>query len=352
LGGDEFAIIQSGAGRSEQCERLAKRVLNAISKPYNILGNAITISASLGIVRAPAHGRTPDELLKNADVALYKVKSDGRCGFSLYDRGSDRRVVAQRRLETDIHSALRREQFELHYQPIVSLNTHDVTSCEALLRWRHLNDGVIAPPEFLPLAEKTGAIVDIGRWVLKQACRDAVRWAGDLTVSVNLSLLQFENGDLPSAVKAALAESGLPPARLELEIGECLLGRDKGKLRRILDELRELRVGITLDDFGKSTGSLSSLRLFPFDKVKIDRSLVRQVPSNNGNAAIVRAVASLAEALGMGTVAEGVETIDEFNSVAHAGCTRAQGFYIGRPVPMAQLGAVLTECVQRCSCAA
>lgn len=352
LGGDEFAVIQAGASRSEQCERLARRILGAIARPYNILGNAITISASLGIVRAPAHGKTPDELLKNADIALYKVKSEGRRGFAIYDRGSDRRVAAQRRLETDIHSALRREQFELHYQPILSLCTHNVTSCEALLRWRHAHDGVLAPPQFLSLAERTGAIVDIGRWVLNKACHDAMCWKSDLTVTVNLSMLQFENGDLPKAVKAALDESGLPARRLELEIGECILGRDKGRLRATLEELREIGVGITLDDFGKSTGSLSSLRMFPFDKVKIDRALVREVPGNNGNAAMVRAVASLAGDLGMGTVAEGVETIDEFNTVARAGCNRAQGFYISHPVPVAQLGLVLMECVQRCSFAA
>jgi len=352
LGGDEFAIIQAGASRNEQCERLAKRVLSSIGKPYNILGNAITISASLGVVRAPAHGRTPDELLKNADVALYNVKSAGRRGYELYKRGSCRHVIAQRRLECDIHSALSRGQFELHYQPIVNLRTHDVTSCEALLRWRHPRNGMIAPSEFLPLAEKTGAIVDIGRWVLSQACHDAAHWSDDLTVTVNLSLLQFENGDLTSAVADALATTGLPARRLELEIGEGLLDGDPDKLLCTLDELRQLGVGLTLDDFGKSKGSLSSLRSFPFDKVKIDRTLVREMQGNNGNAAIVRAVASLAEDLGMGTVAEGVETIDELNTVARAGCNRAQGYFISRPVPMAELGAVLTECAQRRSYAA
>ena len=352
LGGDEFAILQSEGGRNEPCERLAKRVLSAIAKPYNILGNTITISASLGIVRAPAHGHTPDELLKNADVALYNVKSAGRCGYEFYSRGRNRHLMVQRRLESDMHSALSREQFELHYQPILSLCTHNVTSCEALLRWRHPRNGMLVPSEFLSLAEKTGAIIDIGRWVLKQACCDAARWVDDLTVTVNLSMLQFENGDLTSAVREALTDSGLPAKRLELEIGEGLIDRDKGMMRCTLDELRELGVGITLDDFGKSSGSISSLRSFPFDKVKIDRALVREMPGTTENAGIVKAVTALAETLGMGTVAEGVETIDELNTVARAGCNRAQGFYFSRPVPMAQLGAVLTECVQRCPCAA
>lgn len=352
LGGDEFAIIQAGVTRTEQCERLAKRVLAAVGKPYNILGHAITISASLGIVRAPAHGRTPDELLKNADVALYKVKSAGRRGYEIFHRNCARHIDVQRRLEVDIHSALSHDQFELHYQPILSLRTHNVTSCEALLRWSHPRNGMIGPLEFLPMAEKTGAIVDIGRWVLCQACRDATRWSDDLTVTVNLSLLQFESGDLTRIVQQALSDAGLAPTRLELEISEALLGRDKGKLRTTLDELHCLGVGITLDNFGRSTGSLASLRSFPFDKVKIDRALVRDVPGRGDNAAIVRAVATLAETLGMGTVAEGIETLDELNAVTRAGCNRAQGFFIGRPVPVAELDAVLSECAQRHSHAA
>ena len=352
LGGDEFAIVQTGAVRSEQCERLAKRVLASVSRPYNILGQTITISASLGIVRAPAHGRTADELLKNADVALYNVKSAGRRGFELYRRGCGRHIDAQRRMESDVKSALSRGQFELHYQPILSLRTHHVASCEALLRWHHPRNGLIAPADFLPLAEKTGAIVDIGRWVLGRACQDATRWADELTVTVNLSLLQFESGDLISVVKKALAEAGLAASRLELEISEALLERDKGKMHGTLEGLRQLGVGITLDNFGKATGSLSSLRSFPFKKVKIDRALVREIPGGASNAGVVKAVAMLAETLGMGTVAEGVETLDELNAVTRAGCNKAQVFFIGRPVPVGELDAVLSECVQRHSRAA
>jgi diguanylate cyclase (GGDEF)-like protein len=352
LGGDEFAIIQTGGGRTEQCERLAKRVLASIGRPYNILGQPISISASLGIVRAPAHGKTPDELLKNADIALYNVKTAGRRGFEIYRRGCGRHVDAQRRMEADIQAALGREQFELHYQPILSLRTHHVTSCEALLRWQHPRSGLIIPAEFLPLAEKTGAIVDIGRWVLAQACRDATRWAEELTVTVNLSLLQFESGDLISVVEKALADAGLAPSRLELEISEALIERDKGKMRCTLEELHRIGVGITLDNFGKATGSLSSLRSFPFDKVKIDKRLVREMPGRNENAAIVKAVATLADTLGMTTVAEGVETLDELNTVARAGCNKAQGFFIGRPVPVSELATVLSECALRHSHAA
>ena len=338
--------------RTEQCDGLAKRVLASISKPYNILGHTISISASLGIVRAPAHGRTADELLKNADVALYSVKSAGRRGFEIYRLGCGRQADAQRRLESEIRSALSRDQFEFHYQPILSLRTHHVASCEALLRWRHPHSGTIPAAGFLPLAERTGAIVDIGRWVLGQACRDATRWADELTVTVNLSLLQFESGDLTSVVQRALSDAGLPASRLELEISEGLLERDKGKMRSTLEELRNLGVGITLDNFGKESGSLSSLRSFSFKRVKIDRMLVREMPGSPDNAAIVTAVATLAETLGINTVAEGVETPDELNTVRRAGCNKAQGFFIGRPVPVSDLDAVLSKCAQRHSRAA
>jgi len=352
LGGDEFAIIQMVNVDGEQCEKLAKRVLASICRPYNILGHAISISASLGIVRAPLHGDCPDELLKNADVALYNVKSAGRCGYEIYKPGCAREAEAHRRLEADVQCAVHNKQLELHYQPILSLRTHHVTSCEALLRWRHPTNGLVPASEFLPLAEKTGAIVDMGRWVLGQACRDATRWADELTVTVNLSLLEFENGDLTNVVQEALTSAKLPASRLELEISESLLGRDKGKMRATLEELQALGVGITLDNFGRASGSLSSLRSFPFNKVKIDGSLVREIPGSNENAAIVRAVTMLAETFGMGTVAEGVETLDELNTVALAGCNRAQGYFIGRPVPMSELDAMLSECALRHSFAA
>ena len=352
LGGDEFAIIQAGATRTEQCERLAKRVLAAVSRPYHILGHALAISASLGIVRAPAHGRTADELLKNADVALYSVKSAGRRGFELYRRGSVRQIDAQRRLEGDIATALSERQFELHYQPILNLRTNHVTSCEALLRWQHPRNGLIPPDDFLPLAEKTGTIIDIGRWVLTQACRDATRWADELTVTVNLSLLQFESGDLKSIVRKALSDAGLAPSRLELEISESLIDRDRGKMLSTLTELRALGIGITLDDFGKASGSLSSLRSFPFNKIKIARSLVKDVPAHEDSAAIVKAVAMLAATLGISTVAKGVETLDELNTVARAGCGKVQGFFISRPVPAGELDAALSECIQKIGLAA
>lgn len=352
LGGDEFAIIQRGDVNCEQCERLAQRILAAVNRPFNILGHAISVSASIGIVRAPEHGSTPDELLKNADVSLYSVKSAGRRGYELYRSGCGRLVETHRRLEMDIQDALRGKQFELHYQPILSLQSNTVSGCEALLRWRHPNDGLVAASTFMALAERTGAIVDIGKWVLHQACHDAMRWSNDLSVTVNVSMLEFESGNLTSTVQQALECSGLVASRLELEVGESLLARDKGNLRETLEQLQRLGVTIALDSFGKDTGALTALRAFPFNRVKIDGALVQNTALNRDNVAIIHAVATLAETLGMGAVASGVETLDELDAVTRAGCSNAQGYFIGRPVPIEELDAVLTECTHRQPCAA
>ncbi len=353
LGGDEFAIIQAGNdGGIEHCERLAKRVLQAVSRPYYILGHALSVSASIGIVRAPEHGRSADVLLKNADVALYNVKATGRQGFEVFRSGTEQKVDFMRRLEVDMHAALGQNQFELHYQPILSLKTHHVVGCEALLRWRHPDHGLIAPDEFLPIAERTGDVIEIGAWVLAQACRDAARWPEGVHVTVNLSSLQLESGELPSVISHALAEAKLDARRLDLEIAEAVLAREGTAMRDVLDRLRMLGAGITLDDFGKSSGALSSLQGFRFDMIKIDRALVKDLPLRADSAAIVKAVATLARALGIISVAEGVETRDELNSVSLAGCNKVQGYYFSQPVPASELGAVLTQCPQKFAIAA
>lgn len=352
LGGDEFAIIQLGARGSEQCERLARRVLRDIAKPYYILGHAISIGASIGIVRAPEHGTEADALLKNADIALYNVKSAGRRGFGLFQSSTGRKVDVQRQLESEIHEAIRQNQFELHYQPIISLQSRHVTCCEALLRWRHPRNGLIGPDDFLCLAERTGAILEIGRWALSQACNDAKQWSHDVKVTVNLSLLQVENGDLPGIVRKALETAGLKPSRLKLEIGESMLDRRENGMRERIEALRKLGIGIALDDFGKASGSLGNLRCYPFDEIKIDRSLVKDLPLCADSAAIVRAVAALAQSLGIRCVAEGVETIEELNMVARVGCTKVQGYYFSRPVPADALDAVLSECSHKLPVAA
>ena len=344
LGGDEFAIIQSAAPSADQCERLAKRVLHDVCRPYHIDGHAISISASIGIVRAPEHGKTADELLKNADIALYEVKQAGRRGYSIFRHGRELEVDVSRRLDREIHAALDQNQFELHYQPVLSLRLQHVVSCEALLRWRHPRHGLLPPAHFLAVAERTGLILNIGRWVLDQACQDAKRWTDTVCVTVNLSSLQLEAGDLPAIVRKVLAQARLKPSRLKLEVAESLLDRSGHARRRTLRELRKLGIGLTLDDFGKASGALSNLQAYPFDEIKIDRALVKNVPVRADSAAIVKAVISLARSLGIRSVAEGVETRDELDMMARVGCNKVQGYYISRPVPAADLATVLSEC--------
>lgn len=352
LGGDEFAIIQVGASKHEQCERLAKRVLHDVSEPHQVLGQSIEISASIGIVRAPEHGREADELMKNADVALYEVKSAGKNGFAFFHGKRSGKVDARNQLEREIRDALAQDQFELHYQPVLCLKSQNVASCEALLRWRHPRVGLLAPGEFLAAAEKSGVISDIGGWVLGQACQDAGSWAKDAKVTINVSPLQFATGDLCGAVRSALAEAALPPSRLKLEVSEEFLDGNEHVMRPSIEELRSIGIGMTLDDFGKANASLSNLRAYPFDEIKIDRALVKDLPLRADSAAIVKAVAALAQSLGIHSVAEGVETRDELNMAARSGCNRVQGYYISRPVPAAELAAVMSACPQRLRVAA
>jgi len=344
MGGDEFAIIQSAARHADQCERLAKRVLHDVCQPYHILGHAISISASIGIVRAPEQGKTADELLKNADVALYDVKQAGRKGFSLFRCGREAEIDADRRLDSEIHAALAQNQFELHYQPVLNLRSQHVASCEALLRWRHPRNGLLSAAHFLSAAERSGLMLDIGRWVLDRACQDAKCWTEPVKVTVNLSPLQLEAGDLPVVVRKVLSDAKLKPSRLRLEVGESLLDRNASARRRTLRELRRLGIGLTLDDFGKASGALGNLQAYPFDEIKIDRVLVKNVPVRADSAAIVKAVVNLSRSLGIRSVAEGVETRDELDMMAQVGCNKVQGYYISRPVPAGELGAVLSEC--------
>jgi diguanylate cyclase (GGDEF)-like protein len=352
LGGDEFAILQLGVRSTEQCERLARRVLHDISRPYHILGHAISISASVGIVRAPEHGRTADELLKNADTALYEVKQNGRWGYALFRGGARSESDDNRTLGVEIMSALDQHQFELHYQPVVSLHSQDVASCEALLRWRHPRNGLLAPAQFLSAAERTGLIHNIGRWVLDRACEDAKQWTDSVKVTVNLSRLQLDAEDLTAIVHKALTQAKLKPARLRLEVGESLLDGSGKRRHRTLRELRKLGIGLTLDDFGKASGALSNLQAYPFDEIKIDQTLIRKVPVRADSAAIVKAVAHLAQMLGIHSVAEGVETRNELEMMARVGCNKVQGFYISRPVPVEEIAAVLSECAQKLRLAA
>ncbi|MGH7155101.1 MAG: putative bifunctional diguanylate cyclase/phosphodiesterase [Acetobacteraceae bacterium] len=337
FGGDEFALLHAVTGNVELSARLARRVIDAVSRPYEIDGHRIVIGASIGIALYPDHGREPDQLLKNADLALYAAKADGRNTFRFFEREMDRQAQARRALELDLRAALALGQMELHFQPIVSLATCEIASCEALIRWHHPTRGLVPPMEFIPLAEEIGLIVQLGEWVLHRACAVAAAWPDGIAVAVNLSAVQFKRGDLVATVSAALDLSGLPASRLELEITESVLLQGSVENLAILHRLRALGIRISMDDFGTGHSSLSYLRSFPFDKIKIDRSFVRHFGESADCTAIVHAVTGLARNLGIITTAEGVETREQFDRLQREGCTEVQGFYIGHPVPAEQL---------------
>ncbi len=352
LGGDEFAILQRDARRKEGAERLASRLLRSLSQPHSIAGEMLQVDACIGIAFAPENGRTIDELLKNVDVALYKSKSRGGNCFSFFEPGEDEEIRERHQLESDLRFALERKQLTVQYQPIVNLKANEVTSCEALMRWNHPERGLIGPTEFIPIAEQTGLIVAMGDWVLQQACADAATWPEPIKVTVNLSPVQFESGDLIRSTLRALKASGLSPDRLEFEITESVLLRDAPNTHAILDKLKEIGVRIALDDFGTAFASLSYLQNFPFAKIKIDRSFVSEVPERRDCLAIVRAVTNLARNLHIETVAEGVETRDHLASIAIAGCDEVQGFYFSQPVASDDVGEALVLCRLKCLAAA
>ena len=346
LGGDEFALVRMGRVRAEEADSVIERLMRAINGPHHVLGHKIRIGASIGIALAPEHGSDPDEILKNADLALYSAKTAGRGIHAFYRPGDDYDFAKGHRLEADLRVALKKKQLELHYQPIVHLKNRTVASFEALMRWRHPDRGFVPPAEFIPIAEESGIIVEIGRWAMTQACKDAARWPSHIKVTVNLSSVQLEKGDLYKVVVDALSESGLAPHRLELEITETVLLRDHPRTHELLHKIRKLGVKISLDDFGTAYASLSYLRSFPFDKIKIDKSFVRDFNSPQGRdcMAIVQSVAELAKRLQMTTVVEGIETMDQFDMASHAGCEEVQGFYLSKPVPANEVGKVLSRC--------
>ena len=298
---------------------LASQVVEKVSAPYEIAGHQLVIGVSIGISLAPEDGKNPDELLKKADLALYRAKEDGRGTYRFFETGMDARAQARRLLELDLRAALQRGEFEVYYQPIRDVAKDVVVAFEALVRWNHSLRGMISPVNFIPLAEETGLIVPIGEWVLRQACMDAAGWSRDVGVAVNLSPVQFKNPSLVSTVKEALEASGLPARRLELEITELVLLQNSEATLAVLHELRGFGVRISLDDFGTGYSSLSYLRSFPFDKIKIDRSFVSELATRDDSMAIVRAVTGLGKSLGIVTTAEGVETDAQFELLRQEG---------------------------------
>ena len=342
FGGDEFVILQENVtGRHEPGE-LAQRIISALGEPYELGGHRMLIGASVGIAMAPLDSDDADLLLKNADMGLYAAKSQGRGTYRFFEAEMDASAQARRRLELDLESAIKNGEFEIHYQPQLNLGQSRISACEALVRWRHPERGMIPPDKFIRVAEETGRIVEIGGIVLRRACLDAMTWGNEVRVAVNVSAVQFRRPGLVAAVRAALAESGLPANRLELEITESLFV-DAASCIGMIHELTRLGVHISLDDFGTGYSSMSYLSKFPFHKVKIDRSFVRDLGNDLCNKAIVKAVSGLCADLSMSLTVEGVETPEQLEILRGLGTTDIQGYYFSRPVTNDRILAMLEK---------
>ena len=333
MGGDEFAVMQVAISQAADATSLAQRIIEVLSQPYDIEGRQAVIGASIGVSVGPGDGISPDQILRNADLALYRAKGDGRGMFRFFERGMDAQMQARRALECDLRKALAGGEFELYYQPVVDLASNEISGLEALIRWHHPEKGMIPPNTFIPLAEEIGLIVPIGEWAIREACTTAASWPRELKVAVNLSPAQFRSPGLLQVIVEALATSGLSPVRLELEITETILLQDSEATLATLYRLRELGVRVAMDDFGTGYSSLSYLQSFPFDKIKIDRSFVKDIAESTGSLNIVRAVAALAKGLGMAATAEGVETQAQLDKIRGEGCSEMQGFLFSIPLP-------------------
>jgi diguanylate cyclase (GGDEF)-like protein len=343
LGGDEFAIIMTAVDDPRAAVVLAKRIRESITRPYDLEGHQLLTDISIGISFAPVDATEPDLLLKNADMALYGAKADGRGTYRFFEPEMDARMKVRRELEMDLRKALVNTEFELHYQPLVNLETNAITGFEALLRWNHPVRGLVSPGEFIPIAEETGIIVPLGEWVLRRACEEAGNWPADIKVAVNLSPLQLKNKNFVELVMNVLANSGLSADRLQLEITETVLMQNTFNTLATLKKLRALGVQIALDDFGTGYSSLSYLRSFPFDKIKIDRSFVQDLSNSKEPIAIVHAVAGLAKSLNMVSTAEGVETKQQRDALQSLGCVEMQGYLFSRPRPPGEIAEILFQ---------
>jgi diguanylate cyclase (GGDEF)-like protein len=356
LGGDEFAIVQADINGEADVVALVGAIYEAIRRPFECLGHSLMTDASIGIALAPRDGSDLDELLKNADLAMYDAKSDGRRTYRFFRPDMDARIKTRRAMEIDLRQAaadgFANCGFEVNYQPLVSLGDDAVVGCEALLRWRHAERGMISPAEFIPVAEEIGVISQLGEWVLHTACMEAAHWPGDIRVAVNVSPVQFRSATLSLRVTAALAASGLAARRLELEITEAVLIRDVDIALDILNELRAIGVRIALDDFGTGYSSLSYLQRFPFDKIKIDRCFISDIAEPHGSSSIVQAVVNIAASRHMTTTAEGVETVEQMELLRALGCTEMQGFLFSAAKPAAGLRLLLSDRLKKAGVAA
>jgi diguanylate cyclase (GGDEF)-like protein len=337
MGGDEFTIVQAPIADAGQATSLAQSIVDLLSEPFDIDGHQVVIGASVGIAIGPGDGLNSDNLLRNADLALYRAKGDGRGTFRFFEPAMDLQMQTRRIMEQEMRRALPAGEFELYYQPVVNLATSDISGFEALIRWNHPDKGLIAPASFIPLAEEIGFIVPLGEWVIRQACATAALWPDNFRIAVNVSAAQFRSPRLVQVIVTALANSGLRPTQLEIEITETVLLHQKETALAVLHQLRALGVRIAMDDFGTGYSSLSYLQCFPFDKIKIDRSFVADIAENANSLNIVRAVAALAGGLGMTATAEGVETHEQLDRITSEGCTEMQGFLFSRPLPAREI---------------
>ena len=337
MGGDEFVIVQAPIADPAEATTLAQQIIAWISEPYDIEDQKATVGTSIGIAVSPGDGDTPDKMLRHADLALYRAKSEGRSTFRFFEPAMNEQMQARRIMEQDLRKALLAGEFELYYQPVVNLESNEISGFEALIRWNHPDRGQVPPATFIPLAEEIGFIIPLGEWVIREACLAASRWPEHLNVAVNISAVQFRGSSLMTVIVNALAASGLHPTRLEIEITESVLLRDREATLSMLHQLRSLGIRIAMDDFGTGYSSLTYLQSFPFDKIKIDRSFVKDITDNAGSLYIVRAVAALANGMGMAATAEGVETAEQLDKIAAVGCTEMQGYLFSKPLPVAEI---------------
>jgi diguanylate cyclase (GGDEF)-like protein len=340
LGGDEFAVITPTGSQPAAAEALAERLSAAVDSDIDIDGNTLRIGLTIGVGIYPQDGADASTLVANTDAALFRAKSEMRGSIRFFEMSMDKQLREKRVLQQDLHLAISRDELALHYQPQAHING-DITGFEALVRWHHPRQGMVLPSTFIPLAEESGIIIELGEWILRTACREAASWPRPLHIAINLSPVQFQRGDLPRLVHEILLETGLAPSRLELEITEGVLIGDFTRAVGILRRLKALGVRIAMDDFGTGYSSLSYLQSFPFDKIKIDRAFVANLAHSQQAATIIRAVIALGRGLDLPVVAEGVETEEQLRFLASEHCNGIQGYYVGRPKPIADYAEVV-----------